>query len=171
MSPQKYKQRIFSNDEMLQSPGMASKKEFDYLTRNRVDSMEGDNSSINTDMDRRDAHSGYSCSASSSLSREFSEQKQELKNLNVNHNQENVNSFKSLRKDKLVDKFLLPNSSCRSDSNLSQMIGEVETCVSIPTTSPGIISSSNQHQFFLHNSRSKLPDPQLLLSNTTNSKG
>ena len=171
MSPQKYKQRIFSNDEMLESRGMASKKDFDYLTRNRVESIEGDNSSINTDMDRRDAHSGYSCSASSSLSREFSEQKQELKNLNVNHNQENVNSFKSLRKDKLVDKFLLPNSSCRSDSNLSQMIGEVETCVSIPTTSPGIISSSNQHQFFLHNSRSKLPDPQLLLSNTTNSKG
>ena len=171
MSPKKYKKGIFSKDETLQSRGMASKNEFDYLTRNRVDSIEGDNSSINTDMDRRDAHSGYSCSASSSLSREFSEQKQALKNLNVNHDQENVNSFKSLRKDKLVDKFLLPNSSCRSDSNLSQMIGEVETCVSIPTTSPGIISSSNQHQFFLHNSRSKLPDPQLLLPNTANSKG
>ena len=167
MSPQKYKKGIFSNDEILQSRGMASKKEFDYLTRNRVESIEGDNSSVNTDMDRRDAHSGYSCSASSSLSREYSEQKQAYKN----QDQENVNSFKSLRKDKLVDKFLLPNSSCRSDSNLSQMIGEVETCVSIPTTSPAIISSSNQHQFFLHNSRSKLPDPQLLLPNTANSKG
>ena len=128
-------------------------------------------------MYERDGHSGYSCSAGSSLSREYKPEGHILRNIHGEYTRDNMIKPEDIKRGNEArnnqyggGKFLLPAFAHKSDSNLSQIIGEVESCIGIPTT-VSTVSTANNHQFFLRNSGSNLPDPHLLLPNAANPKG
>ena len=169
-SPTKSKQKMLSTD-MVSS--RRAEKEIDTFVRSLEDLREDEGTvgGIGV-MYKKELKSGYLCSGGSSLTRDNTSGRNSLRNYNSEYEIENVASDANneLQKSSHGGKYQLPTGSRKSDSNLSQIIGEVESCVGMPTQSPNMVAPNTQH-FFLRNPGTNVPEPHLLLPNTSNSKG
>ena len=180
-SSMKYQTGISGNDRISGSHLIPTiKNELNNCAQSLEDLRVPENTEEVGDSDimyERDGNSGYSCSAGSSLSREYNPEGHILKNLHGEYTRENMILREDTHKNNETQKnkygggrFRLPAFAHKSDSNLSQIIGEVESCIAIPSSGSAVTTPSN-HQFFLHNSGTNLPDPHLLLPNAANPKG
>ena len=145
------------------------------VMRGLEDVWEGENNTANGDVYDKDGNSGYSCSGESSLSRDYKAERKALEGFHQSEQDQGIDDVvRDKRLHKYGDKFLLPAFSHKSDSNLSQLISEVETCEGDPphlTTTAPMVAASRNHKLFLPHSGPNLPDHHLLLPNTTNHKG
>ena len=123
----------------------------------------------------KDGNSGYSCSGASSLSREY---KVERNAIDGWHQSDQNLVFDGgaheKSKPKYGETFMLPAFARKSDSNLSKLVGEVESTEGCPQhipAAPPMIVASRSHKPFIPHSRMNMPDPHPLLPNSTNHKG
>jgi hypothetical protein len=172
---------ILRNDKVSSDHGISTiMNDMNNCARSLEDLREPENPDEVGDSDimyERDVNSGYSCSAGSSLSREYKPEGHILRSLHGEYTRDNMMRPEDIQRSNETrnskhgsGRFRLPAFAHKSDSNLSQIMGEVESCIGIPS-SASAVSTANNHQFFLRNSGSNLPDPRLLLPNTANSKG
>ena len=135
----------------------------------REDEIEKENSF------EKDVLSGYSCSGASSLSREYKVGRGAIDGWH--QSDQNLvfdGGAHEKSKQKYGEVFMLPAFARKSDSNLSKLVGEVESTEGCPQhlpAAPPMIVASRSHKPFIPHSRMNMPDPHPLLPNSTNHKG
>ena len=135
----------------------------------REDEMEKEN------LFEKDGNSGYSCSGASSLSRDYKAERDAIDGWHQSdHNLVFDGGAHEKSKQKYGETFMLPAFARKSDSNLSKLVGEVESTEGCPQhlpAAPPMIVASRSHKPFIPHSRMNMPDPHPLLPNSTNHKG